>query len=191
MLKDEETSNHWCVRLSTKINFGRCSRNHNRAKRRKGERRGIKKLPVTQRGVATPRALLSYSENGTRPALFCGRHTGPVAVEFTVFLRATLQPPLSTGVEHTLTVETISLSSLPTPMRAPSLDSEREKERDGARSRKREREHRVYRPFLSHAETTCRIMTLIIAEINLHCLDQIKKFQAREIFKTIYSEKTL
>ncbi|KYM94593.1 hypothetical protein ALC62_14766 [Cyphomyrmex costatus] len=47
---------------------------------------------------------------------FCGRHTGPVAVEFTVFLRATLQPPLSTGVEHTLAVETISLSSLPTPM---------------------------------------------------------------------------
>lgn len=28
----------------------------------------------------------------------CTRHTRPVAVEFTVFLRATLQPPLSTGV---------------------------------------------------------------------------------------------
>lgn len=37
-------------------------------------------------------------ERGSR---FCTRHTGPVAVEFTVFLRATLQPPLSTRAEHT------------------------------------------------------------------------------------------
>lgn len=147
---------------------------------------------MTQPGVATPRALPSYSESGTRPALFCGRHTGPVAVEFTVFLRATLQPPLSTGVEHTLAVETISLSSLPTPMRASSLDSERGKERDGARSRKRrqkEKTVRVYRPFLSHAETTCRIMTLIIAEINFHeHFQRLKNFKQKKkyIFGIIY-----
>lgn len=49
-------------------------------------------------------------ENGGAPCTrnviferrFCTRHTGPVAVEFTVFLRARLQPPLSTGAEHTL-----------------------------------------------------------------------------------------
>lgn len=68
---------------------------------------------------------------------FCGRHTGPVAVEFTVFLRARLQPPLSTGVEHTLAVETISLSSLPTPMWAPSR--KREGENDGKNETERVR----------------------------------------------------
>lgn len=51
-----------------------------------------------------------------RGCRFYTRHTGPVAVEFTVFLRATLQPPLSTGAEHTLPAETISLFSLLVPL---------------------------------------------------------------------------
>lgn len=76
----------------------------------------------------------SYSERAARR--FCGRHTGPVAVEFTVFLRATLQPPLSTGVEHTLAVETISLlSSLPTPMCEHRSGRERETEGAGAKGK--------------------------------------------------------
>jgi len=94
---------------------------------------------------------------------FCGRHTGPVAVEFTVFLRATLQPPLSTGVEHTLAVETISLSSLPTPMRA--LSWEREKESERRSTRDQEGTHKGENDRFSFSQMTCRI---IIADFN-HC----------------------
>jgi len=90
-----------------------------------------------------------------------GRHTGPVAVEFTVFLRATLQPPLSTGVEHTLAVETISLLFIADTYASASWERGRGKEADiGVRRR----DIYIYIYIsLSRKQTTCRIMTLIIA----------------------------
>lgn len=76
-------------------------------------------------------------ENGGAPCTrnviferrFCTRHTGPVAVEFTVFLRARLQPPLSTGAEHTLSPQKRYPSS-----RCQYLHANARKERDWNRN---------------------------------------------------------
>jgi len=144
---------------------------------------------VTRRPACSLESTVIFEERLGRR--FCGRHTGPVAVEFTVFLRATLQPPLSTRVEHTLAVETISLSSLPTPMRAPSWKREIEKERKRESERARREVRRRKRPVSpSHVNDVSRIMTLIIAgRVNLCRRTIFKRYSKHKIKGSFYNRK--
>lgn len=179
MSKDEEKEHQiGAARFDyrPKINFGRYFRVIIIAQCEERERgEGVKNRQWRSEASRRPRTPVIFRERHTTGALLRQTHGTCCCRVYGVFTSDVTATPEYGGWTHPSRRNDI-LSSLPTPMRG--------KKRDGARSRKCEREDGVYRPFLSHAETTCRIMTLIIAEINLpeHCFKDSKILNETEHF---------